>query len=47
MKTAFAKKSLTLSAALGGLSPTTKSPTVNVGKVMLPDGKAGIHLRGK
>jgi hypothetical protein len=44
-KTAFQKKSLTLDPALGGIALAAKAKTVDVGKVMLTDGKAGIKLR--
>ena len=44
-KSDFAKKSLTLDPALGGIKPTAKQKTIDLGKVALPDGKAGIHLR--
>jgi hypothetical protein len=44
-KTAFEKKALTLDPALGGISLTAKTKTVDLGKVTLPDGKAGIKLR--
>jgi hypothetical protein len=44
-KDVFAKKSLTLAPALGGVSVTEKAKHVDLGKVVLPDGKAGIHLR--
>src|SRR5262249_24697421 len=44
-KTAFEKKSLTLDAKLGGISLTEKDKDRDVGKVTLPDGKAGIKLR--
>jgi hypothetical protein len=44
-KTAFEKKSLTLDASLGGIKLTAKDKDVNVGKVALPDDKAGIRLR--
>ncbi len=44
-KTVFDKKSLTLDPALGGIALSAKTKTVDLGKVMLPDGKAGIKLR--
>jgi len=46
-KDAFAKKAHTLAPALGGVGLTAKSKDVDIGKVVLPDGKAGIHLRAK
>jgi hypothetical protein len=45
MKEAFAKKAHTLDAKLGGIALTKEKPSVDVGKVVMPDGKAGIHLR--
>ncbi len=42
-KTAFAKKALALDPALGGIKLTAKHR--DVGKVTLPDGKAGITVR--
>ena len=42
-KAAFAKKALTLDPSLGGIE--VKGKETDVGKVVLPDGKAGIHLR--
>ena len=47
MKEAFAKKALTLDPALGGLKLAEKEKTLDVGKITMPDGKAGIHLRTK
>ena len=47
MKEAFAKKALTLDPALGGLRLAEKEKTLDVGKITMPDGKAGIHLRTK
>ena len=47
MKVAFDKKALTLDPALGGLKLPEKEKTLDVGKITLPDGKAGIHLRTK
>jgi hypothetical protein len=44
-KTAFEKKSLTLDPALGGISLKEKAKSIELGKVQLPDGKAGIKLR--
>ncbi len=44
-KAAFEKKSLTLDPALGGISLTAKEKSVDVGKVLLSDGKTGIKLR--
>jgi hypothetical protein len=44
-KTVFDKKSLTLDPALGGIALSAKTKTVDIGKVMLPDGKAGLKLR--
>ena len=44
-KADFDKKALTLDAALGGLKPTEKETSVDVGKVTLPDKKPGIRLR--
>ncbi len=44
-KTAFEKKALTLDPELGGISLTAKEKMKDVGKVALPDGKAGIKLR--
>jgi hypothetical protein len=44
-KSAFAKKALTLDPALGGIALSAKAKSVDVGKVALPDGKAGIKLR--
>jgi hypothetical protein len=46
-KTVFEKKALTLDPALGGIALTAKAKTVDLGKVILPDGKAGIKLRSK
>lgn len=43
-KDAFKKKALTLSPSLGGVSLSAKSKDVDIGKVAVPDGKAGIHL---
>jgi len=45
MKDDFAKKAHTLDPALGGIALTAKKKSVDLGKVMMPDGKAGIHLR--
>jgi hypothetical protein len=47
MKEAFAKKAVTLDPALGGLKLVEKEKTLDVGKITMPDGKAGIHLRTK
>jgi hypothetical protein len=44
-KSAFEKKSLTLDPALGGFSLSEKETKIDVGKVVLPDGKAGVKLR--
>lgn len=44
---AFAKKSLTLDPALGGLRVSKEKPAVDVGKVMLPGKESGIRLRGE
>jgi hypothetical protein len=44
-KADFARKSLTLDPALGGLRPTAKQPEVDVGRVKLPPARPGIHLR--
>jgi hypothetical protein len=44
-KTDFAKKSLTLDPALGGLALTAKHKTIDLGKVQASDGKAGVRLR--
>jgi hypothetical protein len=44
-KSAFAKKALTLDPALGGIKLTAGAKTKDVGKVTMPDGKAGIKLR--
>jgi hypothetical protein len=41
----FEKKMLTLDPALGGIAVTEKAPTVDLGKIALPDRKPGIHLR--
>ena len=35
-----------LDPALGGLKLTGKSPTADVGKVVLPSKEAGVRLRG-
>lgn len=44
-KSDFAKKALTLEPRLGGVKLTAASPTVDLGKVLPPDGKVGIRLR--
>jgi hypothetical protein len=44
-KVEYDKKSITLDPKLGGLRPTAKDGTIDVGKVELPDGKPGIRLR--
>jgi hypothetical protein len=44
-KADFDKKCLTLDSALGGLKLTEKTPTLEVGKVAMPDNKPGIRLR--
>ena len=44
-KSAFAKKALTLDPALGGIKLTAVEKARDVGKVTMPDGKAGIQLR--
>jgi hypothetical protein len=44
-KAAFAKKCLTLDPALGGFKLTSKNPKIDVGKIDLPDDKAGVRLR--
>ena len=45
LKKDFEKKSLTLDPALGGIKLTAKEKQRDVGKVALPDGKAGVRLR--
>jgi hypothetical protein len=44
-KSVFAKKALTLDPALGGHALTATKAKADLGKVVLPDGKPGIHLR--
>jgi hypothetical protein len=44
-KSAFDKKVVTLDPSLGGIELTAKEKTRDVGKVTMPDGKAGIRLR--
>lgn len=44
-KTVFDKKSLTLDPELGGLQLSEKQPVLDLGKVLLPEKKAGIKLR--
>jgi hypothetical protein len=44
-KAAFARKSLTLDPALGGIEVTPKRKNIDLGKVAVPDGKRGIRLR--
>jgi hypothetical protein len=44
-KSAFEKKAVTLDPSLGGVELTAKEKTKDVGKVTMPDGKAGIRLR--
>ena len=46
-KDVFAKKSLTLDPALGGIQLTAKEKTVDVGKVTPSDGKLGVKLRAE
>jgi hypothetical protein len=46
-KSAFAKKALTLDPALGGIKLTGKTAKVDLGKIVLPDGKPGIRLRAE
>jgi hypothetical protein len=43
----FAKKSLTLDPALGGLRVSKEKPAVDVGKVALPGKEPGVQLRAK
>jgi hypothetical protein len=44
-KADYDKKSITLDPKLGGLRPTAKEAKIELGKIELPDGKAGIRLR--
>lgn len=46
-QTAFAKKSLTLDPALGGLRLTKEKPIADVGKAALPTKEPGIRLRNE
>lgn len=44
-KSAYDAKSLTLDPALGGIRPSAKERTVDLGRVVPPDGKPGVKLR--
>ncbi len=44
-KTEFDKKSVTLDPVLGGLQPTDKQETVELGKVVLPSNEPGVRFR--
>lgn len=44
-KGAYAKKSLTLDPALGGLRPTAREPTIDLGRVVVPAKDPGVTLR--
>jgi hypothetical protein len=44
-KTEFAKKNLTLDPELGGFTLSKKERNVDIGKVKMPDDKAGVKLR--
>lgn len=41
----YAKKSITFDPALGGLAVTADKPSVDVGRIKLPESKPGVRLR--
>ena len=46
-KAEFAKKSLTLDPALGGVRPDKKQPNVELGRVLLPSKEPGVRMRAE
>ena len=44
-KSAYDRKSLTFTRALGGLSPTAESPMIDVRAITLPPAKPGVRLQ--